>query len=473
MVMIYALGGVSGGNFNPAVSLALGVTKKMSWKKVGLYMVVQLLGGLFAGLTYRWLYGFAFQLGPAVGHTLMQAGVAEMIYTFMLCFVVLNVACSERDGGGKNQYYGLAIGFVIVAGAYSGGPISGGCFNPAVAFGINFARVTGGVCTSSFIPTTATIAAGLSCSTDLPEGGSEGWTNFFTYALFEFVGAALAAVIFWVVRPDEPDAPFKTGKMVNNNYPLVSKLVSEFLGTFMLVLTVGLNCGNTATVFSIASSLMCMIFALGSVSGAHFNPAVTTAVVVSGRKKCSPKEGGMYVAVQILAGICASFIFSALNVSTTTLRLASNPDSKQYFGLPQTHDDILVGFGEFFFTFVLAFVVLSVATVQTPLSEYFGLAIGMCVTTGALAIGSITGGSLNPAVTVGLLTNPLIFGYSPGKLSSGACWLQLFLYCVVELAAGAAAAGLFKLTHRDEYKTSASAYVDIEEDESGSDDSEA
>merc|ERR1740115_212563 len=105
----------------------------------------------------------------------MQAGVAEMIYTFMLCFVVLNVACSERDGGGKNQYYGLAIGFVIVAGAYSGGPISGGCFNPAVAFGINFARVTGG-CTQPSGTAGTPLALPSLCSGDIPDLGSTGWT---------------------------------------------------------------------------------------------------------------------------------------------------------------------------------------------------------------------------------------------------------------------------------------------------------
>merc|ERR1719265_2986080 len=145
----------------------------------------------------------------------------------MLCFVVLNVACASKYAETGNQWYGLAIGFVIVAGAYGAGVVSGGCFNPAVAIGID------------------TSSAGLGF----------GWC--IAYTIFEFVGAALAAV--------------------------ASQLISEFLGTFMLVLTVGLNVlGNSpAGAFSIAASLMCMIYALGDVSGAHFNPAVTLAILAS------------------------------------------------------------------------------------------------------------------------------------------------------------------------------------------------
>merc|ERR1719321_665621 len=167
---------------------------------------------------------------------------------------------------------------------------------------------------------------------------------------------------------------------------LGSKLLSEFLGTFMLVLTVGLNVlsGSAAGAFSIAASLMCMIYALGTCSGAHFNPAVTTAIICSGRGKCSPKEGAMYMGVQVLGGICAAFTYSAM-MSGKTFALK-----------PATSTWTQVIIAELVFTFVLAFVVLSVATVKSPLSEYFGFAIGMCVTVGGCAIGKISGGSLNP-----------------------------------------------------------------------------
>merc|ERR1719401_354642 len=101
--------------------------------------------------------------------------------------------------------------------------------------------------------------------------------------------------------------------------------------------------------------------------------------------------------------------------------------------------------GEFVFTFLLAYVVLSVATVKTaytPLSEYFGLAIGSCVTAGGLAIGSLSGGSLNPAVSIGLaLTH------------GGSSVSNFFAYAAVEVAAGIFASAIFSQTHLKEFET--------------------
>merc|ERR1719191_970349 len=104
----------------------------------------------------------------------MAAGLAEVFYTAMLCFVVLNVAASTANGCDTgNQFYGLAIGFVIVAGAYGAGNISGGAFNPAVAFGLE---------TSSM-------------------QHFKGWS--FAYLGYEFLGAVLASVCHRLVRPKE------------------------------------------------------------------------------------------------------------------------------------------------------------------------------------------------------------------------------------------------------------------------------
>jgi aquaporin Z len=339
-----------------------------------------------------------FILGPTSGHSLWQAGLAELCYTFMLCFVVLNVACSKVHAN-KNQYYGLAIGFVIVAGAYSGGSVSMGCFNPAVAIGIRGAT----------------------------------WWMPLVYWLFEFAGAAVAAGLFFVCRPEELDKTKEEG-MSKPEYDTVPRLVSEFLGTFMLVLTVGLNVlsGSPAGAFSIAAVLMSMIFALGSCSGAHFNPAVTVAILCSGRGKITLKDAGAYIGVQILAGITAAFTYSLMMNGQT---FALKPEAYTW------HESLIA---ELVFTFVLAFVVLSVATVKDDLKDYFGFAIGMCVTVGGFAIGKVSGGSLNPAVSIGIST---------AHIMGGGLFFPCLIYTVVELAGGALAAGAFMVTQPSEYTT--------------------
>jgi len=405
--MIYALGKSSGANFNPAVSVALGMTHHLRWPEVGIYVAVQTIAGISAGFCYVLMFGQdkSFNLGPTAGHSLWQAGLAEVLYTFMLCFVVLNVAASKVHGvQGHHQFYGLAIGFVIVAGAYSGGSVSMGCFNPAVAMGIDIAS------------------------------WDKGLLHGFVYSIFEVMGGVLAAVAFLACRPDERVHDHHAAVKIQSNYPLSSRLLSEFLGTYMLVLTVGLNVlsGSSAGAFSIAASLMCMIFALGSCSGAHFNPAVTTAILCSGRDKITPKDAGLYMVVQILGGVAASFTYAAMmNGKTFALKPAA-------YGWHQ------VVAAELVFTFLLAFVVLSVATVKNQLSQYFGFAIGMCVTVGGLAIGKVSGGSLNPAVSIGISSSHILGG--------GGGWPCL-VYSAVELLAGALAAGAFIATQPSEMPT--------------------
>mmetsp|Transcript_82417 Transcript_82417/g.249959 ORF Transcript_82417/g.249959 Transcript_82417/m.249959 type:complete len:441 (-) Transcript_82417:5-1327(-) len=397
MVSIYALGGVSGANFNPAVSVALGLAGKMEegWNQVAAYSVVQILAGCVASFSYSLLFQDTFNIGPTVGFDWWQAMLCELLYTFVLCFVVLNSAASKKIGG-KNQFYGLAIGFVIVAGAYGPGAVSGGCFNPAVALGIDAS------------------SSGLGFGWCLP------------YFAFEILGAALAAALFRACRPDDFHE-----ELADQPYALGGRLLSEFLGTYMLILTVGLNvlAGSKAAVFSIAASLMCMIFSLGSVSGAHFNPAVTAAVLLSGRGLIAGAEALAYVCAQVAGGVAAAFTYVLLENGQTV-------DLKPSGSVSQA----LVG--ELVFTFLLSFVVLSVATIQSPLSQYFGLAIGSCVTAGGLAIGSLSGGSLNPAVSAGL-------AISSGSLA------HLPSYAAVELLGGAAAAAVFRATRPGEYAKAA------------------
>ena len=138
MVMVYATGPISGGHLNPAVTLALALADKFDWEQVPVYCATQIVAGIAAGSCTASLLSAPEPLAPAGDFTWSYACIVETIYTFMLCFVVLNCAASIRNNEAKdgNQFFGLAIGFVIIAGGYAGGDVSGACFNPAVAFGV-------------------------------------------------------------------------------------------------------------------------------------------------------------------------------------------------------------------------------------------------------------------------------------------------------------------------------------------------
>lgn len=391
MVMIYSLGDISGAHLNPAVSVAISLVKQQDWVTTGCYIGAQVMGGLLAAALSVGVFGYTFDLAPAAGSSWIQAGLAEILYTAMLCFVVLNVAVAKANAG--NVYFGLAIGYVIVAGGYAVGGISGANFNPAVSLAIDLSSL------------------------------SLKWS--LAYTGFQIVGAALGAGLFKVVRPEEVGGSKPTG--------ILEKLVSEFLGVFYLVLTVGcsVNLSAISAAFAIAGSLMIMIYALGSVSGAHFNPAVTLAIFASGRGKAptgptGSSIAGQYVAAQILGGVCGALMYAGLTGKTFPL------------GNPAT-----AGLLEALFTFVLCFVVLCVATIKDSSKDMFGLAIGSCVTVGGFAAGSVGGGVLNPAAAIGIETANAIVG--------GGKWLDCMGYALAECAGAGLAAGAFMATYTTEY----------------------
>ena len=132
MVMIYAGGHISGGHYNPAVTLAALVRGRIGLLDAVSYWVVQIVGGLLGMALARWVIHPAAVTTMALsGHLLAAAFVAELLFTFALCYVVLNVATSKDHP--NNSFYGLAIGFTVATGAIAVGAISGGVFNPAVA----------------------------------------------------------------------------------------------------------------------------------------------------------------------------------------------------------------------------------------------------------------------------------------------------------------------------------------------------
>ena len=134
MVMIYAGGHISGGHYNPAVTMAALVRRRIGIGDAVPYWIAQVLGGVAAGALARAVVNpAAVKTLHLSGHAEAAAAVVELLITFALCYVVLNVATSKDQPG--NQFFGLAIGFTVAAGAFAVGGISGGAFNPAVTLG--------------------------------------------------------------------------------------------------------------------------------------------------------------------------------------------------------------------------------------------------------------------------------------------------------------------------------------------------
>jgi aquaporin Z len=138
MVMVYAGGYISGGHYNPAVSLA--VCLRGGFPVAGLiaYVIVQLIGGALAAEATIY-----FKQGAAIAPLVIDvpaAMLAEFLFTFALAFVVLSVATAKSVVG--NSYYGLAIGSTVMVGAFAVGGVSGGAFNPAVALGITIMHLS-------------------------------------------------------------------------------------------------------------------------------------------------------------------------------------------------------------------------------------------------------------------------------------------------------------------------------------------
>jgi aquaporin Z len=133
MVMVYAGGHISGGHYNPAVTLAVWLRGKCSNLEAPSYIVAQVLGASAAAGAVYYLK-MPTTASPPASFDIPRSLLAEFLFTFALCYVVLNVATARGTQGNSN--YGLAIGFTVVVGAFAVGGISGGAFNPAVAVGL-------------------------------------------------------------------------------------------------------------------------------------------------------------------------------------------------------------------------------------------------------------------------------------------------------------------------------------------------
>ena len=174
IAMIYAVGHISGAHFNPAITLAFLLRGKIEVKDAGFYALAQILGGVAAALITSVLVSAKPPLAPFVlppqYFSMIPALISELIGTFALAWVILNVASAKALEG--NSFYGIAIGFVVMALIYTLGSVSSGIFNPAVAIS--------------------------TCVIQL-----NNWNALWIYLVGTFGGATLAALLFRFVNQDE------------------------------------------------------------------------------------------------------------------------------------------------------------------------------------------------------------------------------------------------------------------------------
>jgi aquaporin Z len=168
MAMVYMGGHVSGAHYNPAVSLAVFLRRKMPLTQLLAYWAAQLVAAALAFSFGYLVSGKGGGIHPGAHVYWLSALAVETVFTAMLVTVVLSVAATAQTSG--NSFYGLAIGIVIAAAVFVGGPISGGAYNPAVGFGATF-------------------------GSSVFAGG--GWSDLWLYLVGPFLGAALGAAVHW------------------------------------------------------------------------------------------------------------------------------------------------------------------------------------------------------------------------------------------------------------------------------------
>lgn len=183
MALVYMGGPVSGAHYNPAVTLAIWLRGGIKGVEAGQYMGAQIVGALVAPLVGYYVNDRTLDVAPGVETTLSEFLLLEFLFTFALVLVVLNTATVKALA--NNSYYGLAIGFTVLAGAFAAGPISGGAFNPAVAIG--------------------------PIAVDAVLGDASSLGGLWVYLAACFAGGALAALVFRLQHPAEHPAAGSEG----------------------------------------------------------------------------------------------------------------------------------------------------------------------------------------------------------------------------------------------------------------------
>jgi len=508
----YATSAVSGSHLNPALSLAYGLTRKMYWGRVWAYIIIQVVAGIAASATVCAMMNKRLpEVTPKASYSFVDAAVVEGIYSFMFVFVALNVLASMHTNprGARNQFFALAIGFVMIAGNYPASQISGGFVNPAITIGVVVMGPSNGDYLKSLVIAAAQVAGSFAAAVffflirpeelaalGLGVGGSTGLSC-------SRLCGALQALNFCGNRKEEQedcDSNSEEDIEVNTTTrkyvsPWPARFLAETVGTYLVVLTYGLcsvstnksshdhkalmllkaeftdtpsnaTSGTVASVvrssadsmlstpMSTGAAVLSMTYALGAVSGAQFNPAVTLAVMLSSRDPYVWAEAPTRILSQASGAVAAGVTLIALCAN------GQHADQKNlpWLGPSDGYTWLQVTTCEMFFTAVMAYVYLCMMTVESPrypkaastTSFDHGLAVGMCIMAGGWVIELVSGGVMNPAIALGIVTADVLNNWPLRNLSSSIH--ALLQYVGWQCAGGTIASFAFWLVHPLLYK---------------------
>lgn len=408
-----AMTAVTSAHMNPAITIATALVKKFPWSAAGGYLVMQFCGAVMGSGAARVLFQDAATVMPQayvkdahffgpVTFAWWQVMLAEVLFTAMLVFVVLNVRFTRNALElGVSQFGFLAIALAVLAAGSATAPISGGVLNPAISLGINLVSLE-----------TQAVLQG------------------FAYTIYEILGAMLGAVLFLAVRPEERNQPVSG---IAPEPKLSTQLAAEFIGTFMVVLTFGLSVMGRSpiTALAVAAATASMLCSVVDVSGGLFNPAVTLAVVGGAKTHGLTLWDGIgYVVFQASAGILAGVLYSGMYDSAS---FALRPKEPYKVGAAYLLEAV--------FTSLIAIVYLSTVMAQRTSAtrdKYFSMAVFGSLVVGITASGPVSGACLNPAITLGIgIADALNFG----------SFYYIAIYFVWQVVGGLVGASVFLMAN--------------------------
>ncbi|KAH7577422.1 hypothetical protein JRO89_XS01G0249100 [Xanthoceras sorbifolium] len=413
MVLVYSVGHISGAHFNPAVTIAFATCKRFPWKQVPAYIVAQVLGSTLAAGTLRLLFNgkqdhFVGTL-PAGSDT--QSLVIEFIITFYLMFIISGVGTDNRATG---ELAGITVGSTVLLNVMFAGPISGASMNPARSLGpaivskqykgiwiYMVAPILGAVCGAwvyNMLRKESSTLLTLEVKWKVEKG--EKLANKDKMAEISRNGNHGVTLTVKDEAIQNPACSSSKPKEDSGfSIPFTQKIIAEVLGTYFLIfagcasVVVNSDYEKVVTLPGISIvwglAVMVLVYSVGHISGAHFNPAVTIAFATC--KRFPWKQVPAYVVAQVLGSTLAA----------GTLRLLFDGKQDHFVGTLPAGSDTQSFVIEFIVTFYLMFIISGVGTDNRATGELAGITVGSTVLLNVMFAGPISGASMNPARSLG------------------------------------------------------------------------